>query len=111
LHHQAESKVESAVVSSVDLKHSVIELADLTSNPEAEISKLKSTMSAMAAEIGHIRGENVKLIADYQKLTTEFREIKLVLAKVHAKELRAVEGRSSWLESLDLQGMFKKNQD
>jgi hypothetical protein len=37
------------------------------------------------------------------------RDIKLVLAKVHAKELRAIERRSSWMESLRLlREMFQK---
>ena len=112
VHEQPDSKLEAGAGSPTDLKPSVIELGDLTSGPETEINRLKSGMSAMSAELGSIREANVKLVSDYLKLATEFREIKLVLAKVHAKELRAVEGRSSWLESLnDLQGIFKKNRD
>jgi hypothetical protein len=53
-------------------------------------------VSTMSAAIDQIRNEHVRLASDCQKLTTELREIKLVLAKVHAKELRAVERRQSW---------------
>jgi hypothetical protein len=60
-------------------------------------------------EISQLRGEHVGLASDYQKLTGELRDIKLVLAKVHAKELRAIERRSSWMESLRrLREMFQK---
>jgi hypothetical protein len=76
--------------------HAVIELGDLTSGPEAEFDRLKSTVNTMSAAIDQIRNDHARLASDYQKLTNELREIKLVLAKVHAKELRAVERRHSW---------------
>jgi len=76
-------------------KRRVIELGDLTTGPESEIDRVKLRMIALSAEIGELRSENVRLASDYQKLTTELREIKLVLARAHAKELRAVEHRTS----------------
>jgi small-conductance mechanosensitive channel len=80
-----------------DAKRAVIELGDLISGPDEELDRLRSTMNTMSAAIDQIRNDNVRLASDCQKLTTELREIKLVLAKVHAKELRAVEQRQSWL--------------
>lgn len=94
LQQQSESP-EAAEGSRADSKRQVIELGDLTTGPESEIDRVKSRMVAISAEIGEIRGQNVRLASDYQKLTTELREIKLVLARVHAKELRAVERRTS----------------
>jgi hypothetical protein len=79
-----------------DANRTVIELGDLSSGTEAELDRLRSTVSTMSAAIDQIRNEHVRLASDCQKLTTELREIKLVLAKVHAKELRAVERRQSW---------------
>ena len=90
LRQQPDSPVEADEDSPADLKRQTIELGDLTSGPEAEINRLKSSMITMSEEIGQIRSENVRLASDYQKLTTELREIKLVLARVHAKELRAI---------------------
>ena len=81
--------------SPADSRRPVIELGDLTTGPESEIDRVKSRMVALSAEIGEIRSENVRLASDYQKLNTELREIKLVLARAHAKELRAVEHRTS----------------
>jgi len=66
-------------------------------------------MITQSEEISQMRGEPVGLALDYQKLTSELRDIKLVLATVHAKELRAIEQRSSWMESLRrLREMFQK---
>ena len=66
-------------------------------------------MITQSEEISQMRGEPVGLALDYQKLTGELRDIKLVLATVHAKELRAIEQRSSWMESLRrLREMFQK---
>ena len=108
LRQQPDSPVEANEDAPADSALPAIELGDLTSGPEAEINRLKSSMVTLSAEIGQIRSENVRLASDYQKLTTELREIKLVLAKVHAKELRAIERRSSWSRSLKmLQGMFQ----
>jgi hypothetical protein len=107
---QTDSEVETEEKTSVELSRPVIELGDLTTGAEAEVSRLKSTMIALSGEISQIRGEHVGLASDYQKLTGELRDIKLVLAKVHAKELRAIERRSSWMESLrPLREMFQKN--
>ena len=106
---QTDSEVETAEETSADSSRPVIELGDLTTGPEAEVNRLKSTMIMLSEEISQIRGEHVGLASDYQKLTGELRDIKLVLAKVHAKELRAIERRSSWMESLRrLREMFQK---
>ena len=99
---QADSEVETAEETPRNSSRPVIELGDLTTGPEAEVSRLKSTMTTLSGEISQMRGEHVSLASDYQKLTGELRDIKLVLAKVHAKELRAVERRGSWMESLSL---------
>ncbi|MGH7887251.1 MAG: hypothetical protein ACREPG_05260 [Candidatus Binatia bacterium] len=108
LRQQPDSPVEANEDAPADSARPVIELADQTSGPEAEINRLKSRMITLSAEIGQIRSENFRLASDYQKLTTELREIKLVLAKVHAKELRASERPSSWSRSLKmLRGMFQ----
>jgi hypothetical protein len=103
---QAEADEETAAEAS----GRAIELADLTTGPEAEVNRLKSSMIALSAEISQIRSEHVGLVSDYQRLTGELRDIKLVLAKVHAKELRAIERSNSWMQSLRLlREMFRKS--
>ena len=97
-----DSPVEADQDAPAESTRPAIELGDLTTGADAEVSRLKSSMIALSSEIGQIRGEHVGLASDYQKLTGELREIKLVLAKVRAKELRAIERRSSWMESLRL---------
>jgi len=93
-----------------DSSHPVIELGDLTTGADSEVHRLRSGMLALSGEISQIRSEHVGLASDYQKLTGELRDIKLVLAKVHAKELRAIERCGSWMESLRLlREMFQKN--
>jgi hypothetical protein len=79
-----------------EAERKVIELGDLTSGPDSEVNEIKAAMNNMSAAIDLIRNENVKLSSDYQKLSTELREIKLVLAKVHAKELQTIERRRFW---------------
>ena len=73
LRQQPNCSVEANEDAPADLKRQTIELGDLTSGPEAEINRLKSSMITMSAEIGQIRSENVRLASDYQKLTTELR--------------------------------------
>lgn len=77
-----------------------IELDDRTVGPGAEINRLKSKLLTVSEEISQLRHENVKLESEYQNLKAEFREFKLVLAKLEIKELRAVERVSSWMRSL-----------
>lgn len=77
-----------------------IELDDRTVGPEAEINRLKSKLLTVSEEISQLRHENVKLESEHQNLKAEFREFKLVLAKLEIKELRAVERVSSWMRSL-----------
>ncbi|MGH7887348.1 MAG: hypothetical protein ACREPG_05750 [Candidatus Binatia bacterium] len=109
LRGQQDGQMEAEQKAPPESSRPVIELGDLSTGPEAEVSRLKSSMIALSGEISQIRGEHVGLASDYQKLTGELREIKLVLAKVHAKELRAIEWRSSWMESLRrLREMFQK---
>jgi len=106
---QTDSEVETAEETPADSSRPVIELGDLTTGAEAEVNRVKSNMIALSAEISRIRSEHVGLASDYQKLTGELRDIKLVLAKVHVKELRAIERRNSWMESLRLlREMFQK---
>jgi len=107
---QTDSEVETAEETPADSSPAVIELGDLTTGAEAEVNRVKSNMLALSAEISRIRSEHVGLASDYQKLTGELRDIKLVLAKVHVKELRTIERRNSWMESLrQLRELFQKN--
>ncbi len=88
----------------------VIELADLSAGADADVNRLQANLNALSGEISQIRNQHVGLAADYQKLTEELRDTKLVLAKVHAKELRGIEKRASWRESLRrLRQMFQKS--
>jgi len=106
---QTDSEVETAEETSDDSSRPVIELGDLSTGAEAEVNRIKSNMIALSGEISQIRREHVRLAANYQELTGELRDIKLVLAKVHAKELRAIVRASSWMESLRLlREMFQK---
>lgn len=73
----------------------VIVLHDLTTGPDAEISRLKNRVSELTREIGSLRNQN-------QGLTAELREIKLVLSKVQLDELRGFEKVNSWLRSLKM---------
>ncbi len=97
---ESDCQVEADEDTRAEASGPAIELGDLTTGPEAEVSRLKSSMITLLAEMSQIRNEHVGLASDYQKLTGELRDIKLVLAKVHAKELRGIERRSSWMESL-----------
>jgi hypothetical protein len=106
---QTDSEVETVEDTPADSSRPVIELGDLTTGAEAEVNRVKSNMIALSAEISRIRSEHVGLASDYQKLTGELRDIKLVLAKVHVKELRTIERRNSWMESLrQLRKIFQK---
>ena len=106
---QPNSEVETAEETPADSSRPVIELGDLTTGADSEVHRLKSSMLALSGEFSQIRSEHVGLASDYQKLTGELRNIKLVLAKVHVKELRAIERRNSWMESLRLlREMFQK---
>jgi len=107
---QPDCQVEDDEKTKAESSGPVIELADLSTGAEADVGRLKSSLIALSGEIGQIRSEHVGLAADYQKLTGELRDIKLVLAKVHAKELRGIERRGSWMESLRrLREMFQKS--
>jgi len=109
---QTDSEVEAAEETPADLSRPVIELGDLTTGAEAEVNRVKSNMIALSAEISRIRSEHVGLASDYQKLTGELRDIKLVLAKVHVKQLRTIERRNSWMESLrQLREIFQRSPD
>jgi hypothetical protein len=109
---QTDSEVEADEESPTDSSRPVIELGDLTTGAEAEVNRVKSNMIALSAEISRIRSEHVGLASDYQKLTGELRDIKLVLAKVHVKELRTIERRNSWMESLrQLCEIFQRRPD
>jgi len=109
---QSDSEVEAAEETPADSSRPVIELGDLTTGAEAEVNRVKSNMIALSAEISRIRSEHVGLASDYQRLTGELRDIKLVLAKVHVKELRTIERRNSWMESLrQLREIFQKSPD
>jgi hypothetical protein len=77
-----------------------IELGDLTTGPDAEINRLRSSMLTLLGEMSEIRRQHAVLLSDHQKLTGELREIKLVLAKVHAKELSTIEWQRTWTEWL-----------
>jgi hypothetical protein len=109
---QTDSEVEADEETPTDSSRPVIELGDLTTGAEAEVNRVKSNVIALSAEISRIRSEHVGLASDYQKLTGELRDIKLVLAKVHVKELRTIERRNSWMESLrQLCEIFQRRPD
>lgn len=89
---------------------SVIELADLTTGPESDVNRLKSGIAALAADMRQIRGEQASLASNYETLSSELRDIKLVLAKVHANELRVSERSNSWFQPLPwVHAIFRKN--
>jgi hypothetical protein len=98
---QSERSVETTEDTPVIPSGPVIELGDLSTGPEAEVDRLKSSMSTLYEEMNQIRGQHAGLASDYQKLTGELRDIKLILAKAHAKELSAIEGRNCWVQSLN----------
>lgn len=105
---QTDSEVETAEETPVDSSRPVIELGDLTTGHEAEVNRVKSTIITLSGAISQMRGEHIGLASDYPKLKGELRDIKLVLAKVHLKELRTIERRSSWMKSLTrLREMFQ----
>lgn len=106
---QPDCQAEANEATPVDSSRPVIELGDLTTDADSEVHRLKSSMLALSGEISQIRSEHVGLASDYQKLTAELRDIKLVLAKVHAKELRAVESRGSWMEPIKRLGEMFQN--
>jgi chromosome segregation ATPase len=88
----------------------VIELADLTTGPESDVNRLKSGIAALAADMRQIRGEQASLASNYETLSSELRDIKLVLAKVHANELRVSERSNSWFQPLPwVHAIFRKN--
>ena len=103
---------EADVDSSTELDRAIIELDDRSVGPEAEINRLKSKVITVMEEISQLRNQNLKLAMDHDKLKTEFRELKLVLAKLEVKELRAMERVNSWMRSFKmLQEMVGKNDD
>jgi hypothetical protein len=109
---ESDQPLEASAENPVIPSGPVIELGDLTTGPEAEVGRLRSSMIAICTEMNQIRGEHAGLASDYQKLTGELRDIKLVLAKVHAKELGAIERYNSWMQSLNrLRELFQVNCD
>ena len=80
----------------------IIELDDRSVGPDAEINRLKSKLINVMEDIGQLRNENLKFAMDHEKLKSDFRELKLVLARFEVKELRAVERVTSWMRSLNL---------
>ncbi|MBM4296403.1 MAG: hypothetical protein FJ143_01540 [Deltaproteobacteria bacterium] len=98
---ESDQPLEASVEIPVIPSGPVIELGDLSTGPEAEVGRLRSSMITICSEMNQIRGEHAGLASDYQKLTSELRDIKLVLAKVHAKELGAIERYNSWMQSLN----------
>ncbi len=75
----------------------VIALHDLRMGPEAEIDRLKAQLATLTVDLDNLRSENQKLIADKQTLTSELLEMKLVMSKLQADELRGLEKGNSWL--------------
>lgn len=110
LRAQEDPTAEADVDSSTEPNRPIIELDDRTVGPEAEINRLKAKMITVMEEIRQLRNDNVKLATDHDKLKSEFRELKLVLARLEVKELRAVERVNSWMRSFKmLQEMVGKN--
>ena len=75
----------------------VIALHDLRMGSEAEIDRLKAQMASLTADIDNLRTENQKLTTDKQILTSELLEMKLVMSKLQADELRGLEKGNFWL--------------
>jgi hypothetical protein len=101
LHAQEEPTAKSGV-DSTEPTPPIIELEDRSVGPEAEINRLKSKLITVTEEISQLRNENLKFAMDHEKLKSDFRELKLVLARFEVKELRAVERVTSWMRSLNL---------
>ena len=75
----------------------VIALDDRRMGPEAEIERLNAQLASLTADMNNLRAENQKLTADKQILTAELLEMKLVMSKLQADELRDFEKGNSWL--------------
>ena len=102
LHVQEDPTAKADVDSSTEPNPPIIELDDRSVGPEAEINRLKSKLIIVTEEISQLRNENLKFAMDHEKLKSDFRELKLVLARFEVKELRAVERVTSWMRSLNL---------
>jgi hypothetical protein len=90
---QPEPKADGVGVSA----RPVIALHDLRMGPEAEIERLKTQLATLTVELDNLRSEHQRLIAGKQILTAELLEMKLVLSKIQADELRGLEKGNSWL--------------
>ena len=86
LHAQEEPAAKSDVDSSTEPNPPIIELDDRSVGPEAEINRLKSKLITVTEEISQLRNENLKFALDHDKLKSEFRELKLVLARFEVRE-------------------------
>ena len=75
----------------------VIALHDLRMGPEAEIERLNAQLASLTADVDNLRAENQKLTADKQILTSELLEMKMVMSRLQADELRELEKGNSWL--------------
>ena len=102
LHAQEDPAAKADVDSSTDPNPPIIELDDRSVGPEAEINRLKSKLTTVTEEISQLRNENLKFAMDHEKLKSDFRELKLMLARFEVKELRAVERVTSWMRSFNL---------
>jgi hypothetical protein len=102
LHAQEDPTAKADVDSSTEPNPPIIELDDRSVGSEAEINRLKSKLITVMEEINQLRNENLKFSMDHEKLKSEFRELKLVLARFEVRELRAVERVNSWMRSFNL---------
>ena len=75
----------------------IIALHDLRMGPEAEIERLNAQLDSLTADVNNLRAENQKLTANKEILTAELMEMKLVMSKLQADELRDLEKGNSWL--------------
>ncbi|MGZ8522443.1 MAG: hypothetical protein ACXWX7_20115 [Candidatus Binatia bacterium] len=75
----------------------VIALDDRSTGPEAENHRLKAQLSSLTADLEKLRAENQKLTSDKQILNTALLEMKLLMSKLQADELRDLEKGNSWL--------------
>ena len=93
LRQQSEPKVDGAGAAATP----VIALHDLRMGPEAEIERLSAQLASLTADMNNLRAENQKLTANKEILTAELLEMKLVMSKLQADELRDLEKGNSWL--------------
>jgi chromosome segregation ATPase len=89
-----------------DLEGQLREKEGLLVGRDLQLEKLESKMDALVEELSQIRGDKERMSSETERLRSEVKERKLLLAKAETEEWRSIGRRNSWKRRLAGLGIF-----